>query len=237
MSRIRRNRLKRGIYHVYNQSAYKMWVFQTDEMKDFFLYLMRKFADKYALNFYHYCIMSNHFHFALEGEIADISSFMNSLCSRYSLFYKRTTGIGGGTIWNGRFKSVLVQKQGYLRRLGRYIELNPVRAEMISPENLTSYRWSSAQAYLYGVTDSLIIPSAHPFYADLDSYSAHQCKDYAAYLRLPYFEDVTLFDSDAEQIGDDAFLAGCTQSIGGRMQLSRGHPKSLASKAVKPANI
>ncbi|MFI3243980.1 MAG: transposase [Akkermansia sp.] len=226
MSRIRRKRLKRGIYHVYNHSAYKMWVFQTDEMKDFFLYLMRKFADKYELNFYHYCIMSNHFHFAIEGEIADISSFMNSLCSRYSLYYKRTTGMGGGTIWDGRYKSILVQKQGYLRRLGRYIELNPVRADMLAAKALPLYRWSSAHHYLHGTTDSLIFPANHPFYADLGSYSINQCKSYAEYLRLPHNEDITLFGSNTEPIiGDEAFLASCTQEISGRKRISRGRPK------------
>lgn len=225
MGRLKRKNLKRGIFHIYNRSAYHMWILQSDEMKDFFLYLMRKFARKYELNFYHYCIMSNHFHFAVEGDIAAISSFMATLCSRYSLFYKRTSQCGGGTIWDGRFRSILVQKQGYLSRLGRYIELNPVRAGMLAAENISHYRWSSAHYYLQGESDELVVPMDHPFCANIESYSHHQKRLYADYLRVPYLEDIELFRSDAEQIGDEGFLASVISFVGGRKQLSRGHPK------------
>lgn len=225
MSRLRRRNLKRGIYHIYNRSAYKMWIFQTDEMKDFFLYLMKKFARKYELNIYHYCVMSNHFHLAIEGDMADISSYIATLGSRYSLYYKRTTDIGGGTIWDGRFRSILVQKEGYLSRLGRYIELNPVRAGVVSAEDIYRYRWSSARHYLYGEADELVIPIEHPFFKNIESYSYHEKKRYADYLRIPHEEDLTLFRSEAEQIGDEGFLACVVRMVGGRRQLGKGQPK------------
>ncbi len=68
-----------------------------------------------------------------------------------------------GTLWEGRFRSGLVQTEGYLLRCYRYIEMNPVRAGMAA--HPAGYRWSSFRANTRGMPDSLLTP--HPQYLAL----------------------------------------------------------------------
>ncbi len=224
MSRLPRRKLGRGVYHVYNRSANNMWILETDAMKDCFMQLVLKYIDRYELNVYHYCVMSNHFHFAIEGDICDISSFMSGVSSRYTMRYHAMTKSGYGSIWQGRYKSVLVQKEGYLARLGKYIELNPVRAQMIQHSDIVHYPWSSAKCYLTGESDGLIRPEEHPYQQHLEQYGEQSKQRYAQYLSMPYEEDMELFRSENRQIGDEAFLASVI-SIGARKKLSVGRPR------------
>lgn len=235
MGRLCRSLQKRGIYHVYNKSANHVWILDDDEMKERFLNLLKHFAVKFPVNIYHFCIMSNHFHLAIEGDIEVISKFVGALSSQYSRFYRDVTDSGRGPIWQSRFHSVLVQKEGYLSRLGRYIELNPVRAKMITPAMLANYKWSSARYYLQGTSDALIHPTEHPFHQLVSEYEEHHKQRYADYLSIPYDEDATLFRSNALQIGDPGFLASVVTGISGRLKLSVGRPKTATkSKAPKP---
>lgn len=226
MGRLPRRRLRRGIYHVYNRSANKKWILEEDELKQRFLNLLIHFAELYTVNIYHYCIMNNHFHLAIEGDISEISKFVSSLCSRYSRYYHEQTDSGGGPIWQGRYKSILVQKEGYLSRLGRYIELNPVRAKMIDPIALANYPWCSARNYIKGISDGIIRPLDHPFNRQQDEYSIESQKVYAEYLRIPYDDDLILFRSDKKQIGDEGFLSSVIHTIGDRVKLSIGRPRT-----------
>ena len=77
MGRLARRNLGNGVYHVYNRCANNMWILDTDEDKNKFLNLLVKYKEKYHFSIYHYCIMSNHFHLAIEGDIKDISSFIS----------------------------------------------------------------------------------------------------------------------------------------------------------------
>ncbi len=228
MGRLARRKLGRGVYHVYNRSANGMWILNEDEMKEIFLNLVKRFSLKYKLNIYHYCIMSNHFHFAIEGDIHDISSLFRSVCSRFTIqYHAMVQGHGYGSIWQPRYKSVLVQKDGYLSRLGRYIELNPVRAKMIMPEQLVDYPWSSARCYLTGVADELIDPLNHPYRRQLEEYSDAAKRRYAEYLKVPHEEDLSLFRSILSHIGDEDFLSSVICVVGERMKLKVGRPRKL----------
>ncbi len=224
MGRLPRRKLGRGVYHVYNRSAHDMWILDTDEHKARFMHLLKRYAQKYSVNIYHYCIMSNHFHLAIEGDITEISAFISGLCSRYSLFYHKHMQRGHGSIWQGRYKSILVQKENYLSRLGRYIELNPVRAEMISRNELHHYKWSSAYYYLNGKCDKLIKPLKHPYFVNCESFSESCKKRYAAYLNVQDEDDLSLFRAQAEAIGDNDFLSS-TASVFGRIKLRAGRAR------------
>jgi len=71
MGRINRCRQRSGIYHIYNRSANQIWILDTDDLKLQFLTLTERFKAKYHLKITHYCIMSNHFHFAIEGDMSN----------------------------------------------------------------------------------------------------------------------------------------------------------------------
>ena len=164
MGRLPRRNLGAGVYHIYNRCANNLWILDSPECKDKFLELLERLSGKYELNIYHYCVMRNHFHIAAEGSIKNISSFVSGLSSQYSKFYHKISQNGFGPVWQGRFKSVIVQKSVYLSRLGRYIELNPVRAGIIDPANIVDYSWGSARFYLTDKKSPVIFPEKHPLW-------------------------------------------------------------------------
>ena len=69
MGRKARSRNRQGIYHIYNRSSNKMRIFNSDELKQHFLDLIERYKANYHLKIYHYAIMTNHFHLAIEGDI------------------------------------------------------------------------------------------------------------------------------------------------------------------------
>jgi putative transposase len=110
-----------------------------------------------------YVLMSNHVHLLVTPATAKgPASMMKNLGERYVQYvnrrYERT-----GTLWEGRFRSCLVQEDSYLLACQRYIELNPVRAQMVS--HPYEYPWSSYRRNAHGETNHLITP--HAIYGEL----------------------------------------------------------------------
>jgi putative transposase len=107
---------------------------------------------------------------------------MRRLGQHYVQYFNRRHG-RSGTLWEGRFRSCLVDTERYLLVCQRYIELNPVRARMVeSPE---AYPWSSYRANALGAADPLVTP--HVVYASL---GAHDVDRRAAYRHL-FLENLT----------------------------------------------
>jgi putative transposase len=110
-----------------------------------------------------YVLMTNHVHLLLtpaqEGSPARLMQPVGRRYVQYvNRFYRRS-----GSLWEGRYKSSVVQAESYLLSCQRYIELNPVRAEMV--EDPAQYRWSSYRANALGQTDERL--SAHEVYRQL----------------------------------------------------------------------
>ena len=107
--------------------------------------LLQQGVERFNHSIEAFCFMSNHIHLAIRVADISISRIMHHLAFRYSRYinrvYKRN-----GHLFQGRFKSILVDEEMYLKELVRYIHLNPVRAGIISdPQN---YLWSSHRAYM-----------------------------------------------------------------------------------------
>jgi putative transposase len=121
--------------------------------------------------------MTNHVHLLLTPRGSDGASLlMKHLGQRYVQYinraYKRS-----GTLWEGRFRSSIVQAETYLLRCQRYIELNPVRAGMVDAPG--AYRWSSFRANALGHRSALVTPHAMFLALNADDSSRR-----AAYLEL-----------------------------------------------------
>lgn len=140
--------------------------------------------------------------------------------------YRRT-----GTLWEGRFKSALVDSDTYLLTCYRYIELNPTRACMVAEPG--DYRWSSHRCNALGERDNGITP--HPRYLSLGTDAGTR---QAAYREL--FK-ATLEPTDADALrshtrqnkafGNDRFRSRIEALIGRSMEIrSRGRPKSSVEK-------
>jgi putative transposase len=110
-----------------------------------------------------YVLMSNHVHLLLSpDESGSVSALMQRLGRRYVQYFNRRHA-RTGTLWEGRFRSCLVQDDHYFLVCHRYIELNPVRARMV--DTPADYPWSSYRTNALGHASRLITP--HPIYASL----------------------------------------------------------------------
>lgn len=100
--------------------------------------------------------MTNHVHLLMTPSThGGVSKLMQSVGRRYVPYFNREYR-RSGTLWEGRFKACLVQSERYLLECYRYIELNPVRADMV--ETPGEYKWSSYQANALGVATKLVTP-------------------------------------------------------------------------------
>lgn len=225
MSRIPRSRLGSGVFHVINRAIDRRFIFADDEDKKRFVDCLVEAGANHPLRTYHWVVMSNHFHLAVEAlDVGDLSKWLGSVSHRYTRHYHKRHG-GSGPLWQGRFKSILVQKEGYLGKLGRYIERNPVRAGMV--EQAWDYRWSSAQAYLSDESDALVNPSDNGRYQSMGKTSEDRRETYVQYLlsSREREDDETLFRAKAAVIGDETFKAN-VQLRGGRLAGRRqGRPR------------
>ena len=152
-----------------------------------------------------YVLMTNHVHLLLSASKVDaISQLMKSLGQEYA-HYINWRRHRTGPLWDGRYKSCVVQDATYLLVCQRYIELNPVRAGMAQyPGN---YKWSSYRCNAEGRHDVLIQP--HPLYLDLGSSPGDRQQAYAALFQA---EDSLAFQAlrDASRgnalVGSSAFV-------------------------------
>ena len=209
-----------------NRALDRKFIFERADEKLLFLDLLVAGHRHYEATIYHWVIMSNHFHLAVEvRKTEDLSGWLANATRQYSRRYHKARG-GCGPLWQGRYQSILVEKDGYLGKLGRYIERNPVRVGMV--EAAGDYDFSSAQAYLSDQADALTRPKDSMFYQSMGACSEDRIKTYQQYLRTPQqrAEDEALFRSRAAIIGDDAFVAGVRRSHGRLSVRSAGAPRS-----------
>ncbi|MBM3244368.1 MAG: transposase [Candidatus Omnitrophica bacterium] len=144
MPHIKRLLIEGYCYHLITRGNQKQKVFHCSEDYLMYLMLLKKFKRKYKFLIYAYCLMPNHAH--LLGEIKDIlclSSFMHDLNRTYTLYFNRKYE-KVGHLWQGRFKSKIICKDRYLLDCLTYIEMNPVRSNLIT--NAADYPWSSYKA-------------------------------------------------------------------------------------------
>ena len=151
--------------HVIQRGNNRQVCFFDDEDYAVYLDKLKDYAKKYKVSVHAYVLMTNHVHLLLTPETANgVSLLIQSLGRVYVLYinkkYERT-----GTLWEGRFKSTLVDSDLYLLKVSRYIELNPVKSGMVDDPG--KYPWSSYQSNALGNTIELITP--HALYLSLGS--------------------------------------------------------------------
>ncbi len=154
MPRQRRILLPQSCYHIMARGNNKNIVFKEDRDYLYFLDLILKYKKQHPFNLYHYCLMPNHIHFLIQTKkAADFSVFMKKLDLSYFHYYKKKYG-WVGHFWQNRFKSQPVGKDNYFMQCGKYIELNPVRANIVKDPN--DYLYSSYSYYAEGKEDKLL---------------------------------------------------------------------------------
>lgn len=128
-----------------------------------YLSFLKEAATKYQVDIHAFVLMTNHVHLlATPGDEQGISRLMQAQGRKYVQYFNFTHG-RTGTLWEGRYKSTLVDSDSYLLTFYRYIELNPVRAGMVS--HSSKYPWSSYQLNASGKPIQLLTP--HTLYLQL----------------------------------------------------------------------
>lgn len=143
MARKRRIQTPGLIRHVMSRGNGRMCIFVDDTDYQKFLQVLEETIERFNVVCWDYCVMPNHYHAALQPQLPNISDAIRHLNGEYAQWWNRRHSRVGHT-FQGRFKGQIVQRQGYLLALSRYLANNPVRAGIVdSPER---WQWSSYAA-------------------------------------------------------------------------------------------
>jgi putative transposase len=132
-------------------------------------------AERFGCAIHAYVLMPNHFHLLLTPTRPDGIGKLMQYTGRYYVQHANQRYGRTGTLWDGRYRATLLDPQHYLLAVSRYIELNPVRAELVKTP--ADYEWSSYGANALGAADEL--PEPHAVYAALGTTAAARQSAYA----------------------------------------------------------
>ena len=206
-------------------------IFKEDADKATYLEIAKEASSAYDVAIHAYVLMDNHVHWLISCAVAEnLSKFMQYLGRKYVPYfnhkYEKT-----GTLWEGRYKASLIDSDEYLFRCCQYIELNPVRAGMVSrPEH---YVWSSYRANALGEMNPVVTP--HPLYVALgdDQQRASVYRQmFPVKLDDMLLDDVRNAVQTGTPLGGQRFKQKIEKALGTKVGYSRRGrpPKRLVSK-------
>jgi len=144
--------------HVIQRGIDRSPCFYADGDYRLYLSLLRELCDLYECPVHAYVLMTNHVHLLATPGVSDsMSLVMKHLGQRYVQYVNRRYA-RSGSLWEGRYRSSMVDTAEYFLLCQRYIELNPVRAGMVSRP--ADYPWSSYRANALGQQSDLLVPRA-----------------------------------------------------------------------------
>ena len=142
--------------HIIQRGNNRTTCFFSEEDYARYLFHLERLAPRFGCAVHAWCLMTNHVHLLVTPSAADSCALlMKNLGQRYVQQVNRVRK-RSGTLWEGRFRSSLVQSESYLLTCYRYIELNPVRAGMVVHPR--SYPWSSYRVNAEGARSGLVTP-------------------------------------------------------------------------------
>jgi putative transposase len=214
-----------AVYHVTSRGDRREAIFIDNVDREGLLGVAGHALGRFDAQMLSYCLMSNHYHFVIHTRQANLSQLMrqiNGVCTQ--AFNRRHANVGH--LFQGRFKAIVVDRENYLFELCRYVELNPVRAKMLT--HPAEWPWSSYAAHaglmpLDQCPGWLDVAGLHGFLLGKTPASAadhrRAAQRYAALVASA--PDVRLWEEGLRQqiyLGDDEFIA--------RMQAQAAHLES-----------
>jgi len=141
-------------HHLVQRGNNRREVFSDHADRQYYLALLKRYAQKQAVSILAYCLMSNHVHLLVRpGPSSNLPKMMQGIALCYTQAFNRKYG-QTGRLWESRYYSSVVEEERYLWAVSCYIEQNPVRAGLTSyPEK---YPYSSAAAHMLGVADPVL---------------------------------------------------------------------------------
>ncbi len=206
-------------YHVTQRGNYRQDVFADDEDRQSYLSFLSKYATKYKLEVWAYCLMDNHVHLiACPLTKTALARTLATTHMVYTHYCHRRTGLVGH-LWQGRYYSCALDEP-YLYRAAQYVEMNPVRAGVV--ERAAEWPWSSARHHLGKITDPLVADARWP--------DAEIMADWEAVLEQPddpaTWKRLRAFTRTGRPLGSKEWVADLEQKTGRRLHaLPEGRPR------------
>lgn len=203
-------------HHVIQRGNRRQKVFFEKQDREFYLRLLEDKVKKYQVQVWAYCLMDNHVHLIVvpdqEKSLAQSIGETHKEYTRMINFREKWRGY----LWEGRFKSFIVDEK-YLYAVVRYVERNPVRAQMV--EKAEDYQWSSAKAHVFRQFHSLLS----------DFYLLEEIENWSEYLKdNDREEDLKLFRRHGESgrpLGDPGALMKLTLKYGWELMPKKPGPR------------
>lgn len=218
--------------HVIQRGNNRAECFLSDDDKIVYLGILRNASSRYRLDIHAWVLMTNHVHLLVTPRMeAAVSRAMQYLGAEYVRYFneKHTRT---GTLWEGRFRSCLVESEVYFLTCQRYIELNPVRAGMVNTPGL--YRWSSFHANALDVPST--IRSPHETYLSLGNNGRQRSSAYRALfedgLAQDQIDSIRLATNKGLVFGSEQFKDEIEQRSRQRTRLSKRGPKGSREQTI-----
>ena len=223
--------------HLIQRGNNRSACFYADEDYSLYLHHLGELARKFHCALHAYVLMTNHVHLLLTPARLDGPSLlMKHLGQRYVQYVNRVYR-RSGTLWEGRFRSSIVQQQDYLLRCYRYIELNPVRAGMV--RHPREYGWSSYCTNAEGKSSRLV--NAHEEYLALGRQEEERLATYRALFRTELdpkeVDEIRSAVNGGFALGNERFKAEIAAMLGRRVEPGKsGRPRNPKRiEGVQPA--
>lgn len=142
-----------AFHHVMNRGIGGENIFVDNKVKNFFLNTLIEESMKQRIRILAYSIMDNHYHIVLQNIHNRMSDFMRQLNGNFGSYYRIRKG-GKGYVFQGRYKSILIQEDSYLKVVIIYVLLNSVQAGIISDPY--KFEWSSINEYYNGIISEIV---------------------------------------------------------------------------------
>ncbi len=218
--------------HVIQRGNNRQVCFASEDDMRAYLSWLKEYAQKYKVHIHAWVLMSNHVHLLCTPQASDAVSRMMQALGRVYVRYFNHTYQRSGTLWEGRYKSCLVESESYLLQVYRYIELNPVRAGMVGDPG--EYTWSSYPCNAFGKKSEMHTP--HELYRALGRTDAERMERYralfSAHVDGPLLEKIRQSLNKGLALGHERFaeqievLTG-QRVVPGRRGRPRKEPKKL----------
>ncbi len=229
MPRLPRYALPGQPQHVIHRGNNRQRIFRAEDDYRRLLQVLEEAAEAHACDIHAYVLMPNHIHLLATPRRAEsLPKLFQQLGRKYVQYFNRRHR-RTGTLWEGRYRATVIDSERYFLTCARYIELNPVRAGLVSDP--AGYRWSSYRTNAGGEVDPLV--TEHPLYRALGNSLDARRSAYRALFRtaidLETLEDIREATNKAWALGSERFKTEVAGLSGRRAEpLPRGRPKSEA---------
>ena len=211
--------------HIIQRGNNRQICFGSEADFSAYAYWLEDSSQKYKVSIHAWVFMTNHVHLLVTSETGDGISRMMQTLGRHYVRYFNHTYRRTGTLWEGRFKSSVIDEENYLLICQRYIELNPVRAGMV--ESPGDYVWSSYQAN--GLGKQVKVWTPHKNYQQLGETFEARTMAYRE-LFLAHFDQKLLKEirtsvNKGMALGNDRFKQDVDRLAGRRVTPLKPGPK------------